>query len=404
MKRIWYELTRGPRRARRIRGDEQGQVIVLTAVMVFVVVIMAMITLNTSTGIYNRMRTQNAADAAADAFAVWQARGLNVVQHLNDLHYTANWVLYVAETVGCGARILCGPLMALNFTPCGCGYPACRLCCQIANPICEYSDQAQDIVSDAILGVQGFMNYAAPLSGLVAADAVAKANGADPILEVAGELVDDVLGMLGIPDGIGDIVGELGSVIDLHVLPLNFDDRAITLNIYEKDPKPTSAPWRLDQNAMRTVVLLGDASCLLCGNSPIVDDDTDGWGWEDTFYCGFPSYNTWVAGKKRWDIVGRLRRVAALNPDRGNATPEMDMYWFQDDYGTFKPSGYTPSGDDPINPPLLAFASSQVEGSPVIERSGHDDFEAYSTPRLISVHLGADNPSDDVTSALFIWH
>ena len=80
-------------RARRMMmerlASEQGSVGVVVALVIFLVLGMLTMTWNTAQLSKAKMRLQNAADSAALAHAVWQARGMNVVQNINDEMYEA---------------------------------------------------------------------------------------------------------------------------------------------------------------------------------------------------------------------------------------------------------------------------------------------------------------------------
>mgnify|MGYP001582940880 CR=1 FL=1 len=65
--RTLYMLMRLIARARAIRSDERGQVVLLSGVMVFVVMIITIMTFDMSKAVYNRIIAQNSVDAAADA-------------------------------------------------------------------------------------------------------------------------------------------------------------------------------------------------------------------------------------------------------------------------------------------------------------------------------------------------
>ena len=76
--------------AARVRvADDRGHVGVLMAFVIFVVVGALTMTWNTAQLSKEKMRLQNAADSAALGFCVWQARGMNTVQNLNDEMYAA---------------------------------------------------------------------------------------------------------------------------------------------------------------------------------------------------------------------------------------------------------------------------------------------------------------------------
>ena len=70
-------------------ASERGSVGVVMALVIFVVMGMMTMTWNTAQLSKAKMRLQNAADSAALAHAVWQARGMNAVQNINDEMYEA---------------------------------------------------------------------------------------------------------------------------------------------------------------------------------------------------------------------------------------------------------------------------------------------------------------------------
>ncbi|MEG1480735.1 MAG: pilus assembly protein TadG-related protein, partial [Kiritimatiellia bacterium] len=75
------------RRFRHTVCGERGSVGILMALVMFFVCGMLVVTWNTYTVSRDKMRLQNAVDAAALENAVWQARGMNCLQHLNDEAY-----------------------------------------------------------------------------------------------------------------------------------------------------------------------------------------------------------------------------------------------------------------------------------------------------------------------------
>lgn len=104
----------------RIR-DERGSVGVLLALVIFTVVGMLFMTFNTAQLSKEKMRLQNAADAAALEHAIWQARAMNALQNLNDEGYvtcqTAQVFLTVAAGIEAAAKVVrlipvAGPILA----------------------------------------------------------------------------------------------------------------------------------------------------------------------------------------------------------------------------------------------------------------------------------------------------
>ena len=84
-------------------------------------------------------------------------------------------------------------------------------------------------------------------------------------------------------------------------------------------------------------------------------------------------------------------------------TPEQNIgvYTYESDYAVFERKGASSSAFR--NPAFFTVASSQVGGSPLMERSSHENFTEYSTADLISVHLGEPG-SDSFVKTVFIWH
>ena len=74
---------------RKRLASECGSVGVVVALVIFVVMGMVTMTWNTAELSKAKMRLQNAADSAALAHAIWQARGMNAVQNINDEMYEA---------------------------------------------------------------------------------------------------------------------------------------------------------------------------------------------------------------------------------------------------------------------------------------------------------------------------
>ena len=77
------------RKMRERLASERGSVGVVMALVIFVVMGMMTMTWNTAQLSKTKMRLQNAADSAALAHAIWQARGMNAVQNINDEMYEA---------------------------------------------------------------------------------------------------------------------------------------------------------------------------------------------------------------------------------------------------------------------------------------------------------------------------
>lgn len=398
------------RRARAIRNDDQAQVLVLTSVMVFVVTIMAITTFNAGTLLYNRVRVQNAADAAADSFAAYQARGLNLAQHLNDIHYDANWIFFVAESLVFTVRITC-PAWGIEPPPIFYNWFDYRDCCRDRRNDAEDLDDIQHGVSELILGIQAGINIVFPILGIINANGLAEANGAGKLWNIIGDALAPLARLFLLPEAIiketFKAIANIPYLGDIYVLPTKLD-QIFDLNIAKKDPDPNSLPWDT-KGIVRGLAVVSDVACVASGDYATWggnEPDHD-WGWrDDTFFCGGPSYNTWVVGMEQRNAFPGVERLAWLNPRMRAREQRVDMYSHQRKYGVFKNRRGIFSLTRFRNPVTLVMASSQVEGAPVMERSGHSDFGpmgGYSTPHLISVHMGEPGSDSDPTSML-IWH
>ena len=105
---------------RRMAGrlkSERGSVGVVVALVIFLVMGMLTMTWNTAQLSKAKMRLQNAADSAALAHAVWQARGMNAVQNINDEMYEALGLALKLRTIGAVTEGVAMGLEALSAVP-----------------------------------------------------------------------------------------------------------------------------------------------------------------------------------------------------------------------------------------------------------------------------------------------
>lgn len=393
------------RRAQRLRRDDQAQVMVLTAVMVFVVAIMGLTTFNAGTMLYNRVKVQTAADASADTFAAYQARGLNLAQHLNDIHYDLNWVLFAGESVAWGVRITC-PAQAVRPPPIFFSFPAYNRCCRTWRSTATSIDDGQNMLSEVVLGVQKGINILLPLVGTINANGLAEANGGDKIWTWFGDIVGMLARTIGMNETViqnaFDGIAAIPYLGDIYVLPVKIN-QLFDLNIKEKDPDPNDLPWDT-KGIVRGLAIISDVACALSGDYAMSREPNHDYGWrDDTFYCGGPSYNTYMVGVQQRNAFPGVEKLAWLNPRLRAREQRLDMYSHQRNYGVFEHRSSSSVRSVFHNPVMYGMASSQVEGSPLRERSSHSSFRGYSTPNLISVHMGEPGSDTDLTEEM-VWH
>lgn len=382
---------------RRFRRDENGQVLVLSAVMVLTGLMLALATFNAGDLIARRIRTQNAVDAAADTFAAYQARGLNLAQHLNDVHYLANWTIFGLESTAFGLRTLC-PFTGLRPPPIFYDPSTVTLCCDLLKGAGVVLDIAQETISTAILMAQAGIEKVFPPLAAYNANRLASANGADPVSEWAGDSLKKMAAALGWNlDNLPQIPPVASFVLDhIYAVPLD-PGQVVSLNIAEATP-PNYLPWKSEE-LMIMLVEASDLACIPFGSEAAGSHSP--FGWTDTYYCGGPAYNTWVAGNQPTNILPYLDRLPWLQPSTETAADDL---LGPNNSPVFDQRGLAPPGSSTHNPAFMAIASSQVGGSPLMERSSHKNFQnKWAEPELISVHIG--NPGSDLlVKSLLIWH
>lgn len=349
-------------RTRCLSRDDGGAVLLLSAMMIFLVAIFGMITMNTNKAVYNRVVTQNAVDSAADAAALWQARGCNLLQHLNNIHHDADVVFYTLEAASLATCII-APF-----------YPVFCASCSLA-PVW---DATQEGFVGVLMPLQEAIADATPIVAFIYANAAAAGSGADPVLSVGVDYVGDFLARFGLSGSIGgasDTVSTMLGSIPIYAVPLD----PASLSLYVERKKGKKAPWHFAK--WLTYVPRGAAKAC----PSFIDDLPEEWGWDDDYFYGNPGWMTWVAGKVhqhelldlgdlRWfnggrEASGNVRSAMYSGPARGNGLLQI--------------------------PAFLGIASSQVEGEPVVSYG-----EADARGRLINTHL----PYSGSSLAPVIYH
>jgi len=384
-----------------LRSDERGSLTLLAGMMVFLVTIFAIIAFDTNKAIYDRIVAQNAVDAAADSAALWQARFCNVEQQLNNLHYTVDTALVIAETVSsimCGAAI---PLEVIKDVPfCEWAYGGWIAACVL----CDFlppEDEAQHIFYDALMGqsnsvgAQQLIADAAPFLVFANANACAYGSGAnnifDSVIETIEEYVSDGVSIIPGTDSssmqstfnsINGVIGSTLGQIPIYAFPLN--PMAMSLDVNPTNNNSLPLAWTPDSPGVVPIAgnIAGEIGCAEEDYASIEDtahnnsegdsrDNGDGfhpeWGWNDQYEYGNPGFMTWIAGVTNANEILGLGNLVWLNSTARYAPT--NMYTGQ----------FTGSGSLMI-PAYIAIASSQVEGTTVICNGN-----VNATPQLIRV-------------------
>lgn len=269
------------------RKGKVGQVLLPAVLLAFSLALTALVVFDLGLTIERRILAQNAVDAAADMAALWQARGCNLLQHLNNMHWQLNSVFYVAEMAALAACMQAAGSVAIV----GGAGETCALCllCKQA----PYVDKAQEETSAALLKMADGITKSWPVMIETMANKVAKENGADLLAAVLPEYMQGPGGRLGLPLGV-----EIG-----YAAPL--EREALGLGV--KLQKEKKWPWYFSPFVAGVMARAG-AVCEICGLHFTYDLPKE-WGWEDGFYAGQPRFMTWMSGKKGQNS---FRRIPAL--------------------------------------------------------------------------------------------
>jgi hypothetical protein len=366
----WFDLNG---RIRSLRSDQRGSVTLLAGMMVFLVTIFAVIALDTNLAIRNRIIAQNAADSAASAAALWQARSCNLLQHLNNLHYTVDTAACIAEGVATAACVTSAALLAAEIAAtasvvAAAAAPVLRIARQISCFICvslPVIDAGQDKFYKAIMPFQQGIVNVTPFLVYGYANASAKGSGADNLFGAMTGFVSGVLGQLGVSDidtgGVGAAIGKALSSIPVYAAPLS--PNSLKLSVAER-ANDGSPPLKWPE----AVGLVGmGAGYIGCSDTifryqrveskVMKDKKKNPYGWNDNYFFGHPGFMTWVAGKESHDEILGLGNLKWLNGGLQNA----------DEISRLMYTGESSSSGSTLRiPGFVALASSQIEGTPVV--------------------------------------
>ena len=433
-----------------LRSDERGSLTLLAGMMVFLVTIFTMVAFDTNKAIYDRIVAQNAVDAAADSAALWQARACNLLQELNNIHYTADETAAYAEVASGIACILADGFMVTQavlldsvllaeFAPAALAAreASCVVCDQLPG-----IDVYQNMLYNAIMDIQYGIICVDPYLVFGYANACAEGSGANSILAVATSGLQSFCSLVGIsiPD-LSSITGVLGN-IPIYAVPL--DPSAVGIldppntGLYVKPKTNSGFPLSWPDAVGQAGEVAGDIGCSeesaddpdapmpnplpLIYPPPFVGyfdtaseahdsyDKTDPiqvsgttstWGWNDDYYFGWPGYMTWVAGVTNHNELLNLGNLAWLNG--GNNVPAT----FYTKNSPIKDQASMPiyTGQAEINtstpltiPTYIAIASSQVEGDTVVCNGNAD-----AVPVLIRVYLPFPSQSTNWPGTKLPW-
>ena len=365
------------RRFKRLETDERGVAFYYTVIIAFFILAVFTMIFDVSKVSEKKMQLQNAADSAALEMAVWQARGLNLVQNLNNEIYDTDNVLAILYGIA-GGMSLVGEALVDTVILAEIGEAieaAAAAIARIASNVHRF------IVRYFLVNVRKVYANGTMLMGYVAANQVAKLNGAEPIIpsihfnHSGGKLIDIVLNF---------IVKGMNKMSDKFVavgIPTS-PGTAVKL------PLTTDIPEGMNNNLpLKVKEPCGNAAYDILIAGLMANPDCEGIEyWAETVYRSDP-FDTLKLPPMIWIVYAK------------NDIGFISRYFLGGD------------SDEYHNIPIIAYALGQVQGGNVTKRSSYNnDFrpkyygtgaDAFLVP-MSSVDLSTSKSKDGITIKLTV--
>lgn len=307
------------RRFARLGRDDRGVVMYYTALIACVFLAMFSVTYDVARVSEEKAQAQNAADAAALEMAVWQGRGMNMVQHINDEVYEIDKIIIVIYTAVAVATAIGIPLRAVY----GIGY----IIEGIAAPFAYIARLIRLTTVQLFLKPLRYIYANGAIAiGYISANNAATANGADPI--IPADIRNSSTS--GLP---GFVSGKLKGLIENFTaigLPTS-TGVVLTLPLESKETKDVP----LNTEKVKVVIK------LMLKNTFIYPKDYDFWGWNDKYYQSNKDYQNKALPPMIW-FVKKENTVNLLSQ-----------------YFLFK-------NEDPRLIPIMAYSVGQSKGGNVV--------------------------------------
>lgn len=166
---------------KKLHCDRRGNLLAISAVFVAALVMVLTVVINLAHVTHEKIRAQNAADAAALAGGVWQVQGLGFVQSINNLVYMSDMLASFGLNVAvAGSAASATGFGALVGQPIG---NAGLVVCMGAHGFSQF----------VLVPMRDFMNASWPLVCAVGASEMAKSNQARPVIASFDDMLSGVM-------------------------------------------------------------------------------------------------------------------------------------------------------------------------------------------------------------------
>lgn len=358
---------RSPRVRRRfvsLASDERGVAFYYTAIILFFILSILTVIYDVSRVSEKKTQMQVAADAAALEMAVWQARGMNMVQNLNDEIYDIDEALTIIYGIAGGITAAGIALEALSWIPViGEALEAAgEILEALAAVMAQVAYYTHKLFVVCFLGpLRTFYVYGSMLFGYIGANNVAYANGAERIIPKitggsgGGGIIHEIIGF--IKREINDMTGQFVAIgiptspYAAIYLPLSQEDaKSLPLNV--KNPEGVGGKaW--------TALML-----ILCANQDLEE------------YCGGGGEEASggeVGGEDPTSLFWVDDYYASRDSESLKIAPMIWMVHASSDVGLISEYLIGGNASEDTKIPILAYAVGQALGGNVTKKSDDDN-------------------------------
>ncbi len=281
------------RRHATFHRNEGGQVLMMVAVFALSLLTVTLSIIPVGQAISGKIQLQNAADSAALTAATWMARGANIQQIINGVHF--DFDTYIEFMIGATCDKWIGILAGDTAKCADVKHPDPKACARIIpiigkdwtepkKEIKNYIDKQKSVASQ-LKTIQNTLNTLMPILAFIEANAVAKANGAGNLDAIGSLPLLQKLGIGNLVQQALKIVEQVGQTLGIQLVTTTLNPSLNPLSAlkfsYAMEPKNKDycSTWNCSFNAD------WKNTCFNCLAPPVVMPLwTSGFSWQDTYF------------------------------------------------------------------------------------------------------------------------
>jgi hypothetical protein len=188
-------------RRKRFAANDSGQVLLMMAILALGLLAVVASVIPVGQAVTGKIQAQNAADAAAMAAATWMARGSNLLQMTNGIHWDVDALIAIAMTTSAEAAIAAMAAALAEWD-----FPAAIKLFKNERKFLDEMLSVHKTTNNVISKFQDFVAKATPLIAFFHADSVAYKNGASHLDLTEFPLIKNIPGIntLKLKDGLAE--------------------------------------------------------------------------------------------------------------------------------------------------------------------------------------------------------